>query len=677
MTLRDAPSRPQRPESQVGRTDVVKRLVLGRKLRSAQLHETLLPKRIALPVFASDPLSSVAYSPDEIFLTLSLAGVGAYTYSWKIGLVIAFVMIVVVLSYRQNVQAYQSGGGDYEVAKVNLGGNAGLTVASALLVDYVLTVAVSISSAAQYAATTFAPLRDHQVLVAVAAVLFLTAMNLRGVRESGTAFAIPTYVFMASILGMSALGFAKMLSGTLGDAPSSGFDLLAEEPFVDGLAGVAGAFLLLRAFASGCATLTGVEAIANGVPAFRKPKGRNAATTLLLLGAVATTMALSIVTLANVTGVKIAEDPQQQLILPDGGTVGEDYHQDPVVGQLARVIFDDFSPGFFVVTLATGLILLLAANTAFNGFPVLASVLAKDEYMPRQMTTRGDRLAYSNGVLLLALFSIVLIVAFEAQVTRLIQLYIVGVFVSFTMSQTGMVLHWNRRLRVERESPARRRMQTARTINGIGLSVTGTVLVVVLITKFTHGAWIAILAMGVCFVVMRGIRGHYASVTQELAAVDEDQVLPTRVHAIVLVSKLHKPTLRALAFAKAARPNTLEAVTVASEPRDADQLLEEWDRAGIGIPLKVLHSPYRQVVRPVVDYAKAIQEASPRGVVAVYIPEYVLGHWWERLLHNQSAFRIKSRLLFLPGVTVTSVPYQLRSSSAAAERSEERDGSVW
>ncbi|MFP5252619.1 MAG: APC family permease [Actinomycetes bacterium] len=641
------------------------------------MHETLLPKRIALPVFASDPLSSVAYSPDEIFLTLSLAGIAAYTYSWKIGLVIAFVMIVVVLSYRQNVQAYQSGGGDYEVAQTNLGGNAGLTVASALLVDYVLTVAVSISSAAQYAATTLAPLRDHQVLVAVVAVVFLTAMNLRGVRESGKAFAVPTYVFMASILGMSAFGFAQHLSGTLGEAPSAALGLLPEEGFVDGFTGAAAAFLLLRAFASGCATLTGVEAIANGVPAFRKPKGRNAATTLLLLGVVATTMALSIVTLANLTGVKIAEDPAHQLIGPDGEPVGPDYHQDPVVGQLARTIFDDFGPGFFVVTVATGLILLLAANTAFNGFPVLASVLARDEYMPRQMTTRGDRLAFSNGVLLLALFSIVLIVAFDAEVTRLIQLYIVGVFVSFTMSQTGMVIHWTRRLRVEREPVVRRRMQTARIVNGVGLSVTGTVLVVVLITKFTHGAWIAILAMAICFLVMKGIRRHYASVTRELAAEDADQVLPTRVHAVVLVSKLHKPTLRALAFAKAARPNTLEAVTVAGEQGDADRLLEDWDRAGITIPLKVLHSPYRQVVRPVVEYVRAIQQASPRGVVAVYIPEYVLGHWWERLLHNQSAFRIKSRLLFLPGVTVTSVPYQLRSSSVAAQRSEDADAAIW
>ena len=677
MTSPDTPVRREQPTSRVGRTDIVKRLVLGRKLRSAQMDQTLLPKRIALPVFASDPLSSVAYSPDEIFLTLSLAGLAAYAHSWKVGLSIAFVMIVVVLSYRQNVRAYQSGGGDYEVAKTNLGGNAGLTVASALLVDYVLTVAVSISSAAQYAATTIEPLRDHQVLVAVVAVVFLTSMNLRGVRESGTAFAVPTYVFMAAILGMSAIGFARLLVGTLPDAPSAVLELRPEEHFVDGFTGAAVAFLLLRAFASGCATLTGVEAIANGVPAFRKPKGKNAATTLLLLGVVATTMALSIVTLANVTGVKIAADPERQLLGPGGEPVGREYHQDPIVGQLARTIFDDFTPGFFVVTMATGLILVLAANTAFNGFPVLASVLAKDEFMPRQMTTRGDRLAYSNGVLLLALFSIQLIIAFDAQVTRLIQLYIVGVFVSFTMSQSGMVIHWTRRLRVEREAAARHRMQVARVINSVGLSVTGTVLVVVLVTKFTHGAWISILAMAAVFVVMKGIRRHYASVTEELTVEDADHVLPTRVHAIVLVSKVHKPTLRAVAYARAARPNTLEAVTVASDTTDANRLLTDWDEARIEIPLKVLHSPYRQVVGPVVEYVSAIQKANPRGVVAVYLPEHVLGHWWERLLHNQSAFRIKSRLLFQKGVVITSVPYQLRSSHAAAERKRATDDAVW
>jgi hypothetical protein len=318
----------------------------------------------------------------------------------------------------------------------------------------------------------------------------------------------------------------------------------------------------------------------------------------------------------------------------------------------------------------TGLILILAANTAFNGFPVLASVLAKDEFMPRQMTTRGDRLAFSNGVLVLAGFSVLLIVAFDAEVTRLIQLYIVGVFVSFTASQSGMVIHWTRRLRIERTPAIRRRMQTSRMINGVGLTVTGAVLVVVLITKFVHGAWIAILAMAMAFVLMKGIRTHYSHVTEELSASTEDHFLPTRVHAIVLVSKLHKPSLRALAYAKAARPNVLEAVVVDTDPEATAHLLEEWDQQGIDIPLKVLYSPYRQVVRPVVDYARSIRAASPRGVVAVYIPEYVVGHWWERLLHNQSAFRIKSRLLLAPGVTITSVPYQLRSSEAAsAQRS--------
>ena len=654
------------PDTQVrvGRSDIAKRLLVGRKLRSGQLGETLLPKRVALPVFASDPLSSVAYSPDEIFLTLSLAGVAAYSYSWKVGLAIAFVMIVVVLSYRQNVQAYQSGGGDYEVASRNLGGSAGLTVASALLVDYVLTVAVSISSAAQYAVTTFEPLRGHQVAVAVVAVLFLMAMNLRGVRESGTAFAVPTYLFMVAILGMAGAGFAREFLGDgLPDAPSADLLMLPSESFVDGFTGAAAAFLILRAFASGCATLTGVEAIANGVPAFRKPKGRNAATTLLLLGAVATTMALSIVSLANLTGVQVAEDPERQLRAADGASLGASYHQDPVVGQLARTIFEDFSLGFFFVTTATGVILLLAANTAFNGFPVLASILAKDGFMPRQLTTRGDRLVFSNGVILLAAFSIVLIVAFDAQVTRLIQLYIVGVFVSFTASQTGMVIHWTRRLRLEQDRVARRRMQTARVINSVGLSVTGTVLVVVLVTKFLHGAWIAILAMVVIFLVMKGIHRHYAHVSQELLAVASDQFLPTRVHAVVLVSKLHKPTMRALAYARAARPNTLEAVVVDIDTNQTARLLEQWDAMGVEVPLKVLHSPYRQMVKPVVDYATAIKAANPRGVVAVYIPEYVVGHWWERLLHNQSAFRIKSRLLLVPGVTITSVPYQLRSSA--------------
>jgi amino acid transporter len=648
----------------VGIVDVAKRAVVGRKLRSTQLGETLLPKRIALPVFASDPLSSVAYSPDEIFLVLSVAGVGAYTYSWKIGIFIAFVLLVVVASYRQNVQAYQSGGGDYEVATTNLGSTAGLGVASALWVDYVLTVAVSISSASQYAATVLPATRGHEVLIAVLAVVFLTAMNLRGVRESGTAFAIPTYLFMVSMLAMAAWGFMReFLGGGLPNAPTADLEIIPDEPFMTGLSGLAFAFLLLRAFASGCATLTGVEAIANGVPAFRKPKGRNAASTLLILGAVATTLALSIVILANMINVRVAEDPERQLRLADGSPVGPDYHQEPIVGQLARVIFDDFTVGFFLVTVATGLILMLAANTAFNGFPVLGSILARDGYMPHQLDTRGDRLAFSNGILVLAFFAIVLIVAFDAEVSRLIQLYIVGVFVSFTLSQTGMVRHWTRLLSTTTDRTRRLAMQRSRAINAFGTVVTGTVLIVVLITKFTHGAWIAITAMAVVFVVMRTIRRHYDLVADELDFEESDAMLPSRVHAVVLVGKIHKPTMRALAYARVSRPNTLEALYVEFDKGESAALRERWSELDIPVPLKVISSPYRELVRPVVRYVKEIRKSSPRDVVTVYIPEYVVGRWWEQLLHNQTALRLKGRLLFMPGVMVTSVPYQLRSAS--------------
>jgi amino acid transporter len=653
--------------------DIGKRILIGRKLRSAQLGETLLPKRIALPVFASDPLSSVAYSPDEIFLTLAFAGLASYHFSWKIGIIIAFVMLAVVASYRQNVQAYQSGGGDYEVATVNLGRNSGLTVASALLVDYVLTVAVSISSAAQYAATAIEPLRGHQSAVAIGLVLFLMAMNLRGVRESGTLFAVPTYLFMVAVLGMAAWGFFQYFLGD-GLAPVSSANLTppTESEFEGGFTGLAAAFLLLRAFASGCATLTGVEAISNGVPAMRKPKGRNAATILLLLGGIAVTMALSVITLANLTHVRVSEHPET-LLGPDGLPVGPSYHQDPVIGQLAETIFSGFSPGFYFVTAATGVILVLAANTAFNGFPVLGSILARDGYLPRQLHTRGDRLAFSNGIVLLALFAMVLIIAFDAEVTRLIQLYIVGVFLSFTLSQLGMIRHWTRLLRSETNAGARARMQRSRLINGFGLSVTGTVLIVVLITKFTHGAYIAIIAMCVFFVMMRGIHRHYETVSNEMIVPEEEALtLPSRVHAIVLVSKLHRPTLRALAFAKAARPYVLEAITVDVDRDESEALQAEWDRREIPVPLKRLASPYREITRPILQYVRDIRRQSPRDVVMVYIPEYVVGHWWEHILHNQSALRLKGRLLFTPGVMVTSVPYQLISSQVAEER-QERD----
>jgi len=634
---------------------MLKRLLVGRPFRSDRLQHTLLPKRIALPVFASDALSSVAYAPDEILLTLSIAGAAAYMYSPWIAVAVAVVMITVVASYRQNVHAYPSGGGDYEVATVNLGPRAGLAVASALLVDYVLTVAVSVSSGVANLGSVVPYVATHKVPIAIGAIAVLTAMNLRGIRESGTAFAIPTYGFMIVILGMILTGFVRIF--LVGDdlaAPSADLDIKAE-PGHEHLTTFAYAFLLLRTFSSGCAALTGVEAISNGVPAFKHPKSRNAATTLLWLGVVAISMIVGIVTLARRTGLQFVESPVRQI-----ANLG-DYVQKTVTVQLAETVFGSGSTLVLLVAGMTALILFLAANTAFSGFPVLGSILAQDRYLPRQLHTRGDRLAFSNGILTLAFLACVLVFAFDAEVTRLINLYIVGVFVSFTLSQTGMVRHWNRLLRTERDPKARRRMYRSRSINMFGLTLTGVVLVIVLITKFVLGAWIAIVAMAVIYVVMLGIRKHYDTVSRELAPPDERPMLPSRNHAVVLVSKLHLPTLRALAYARATRPDTLTGVTVNVDDTDTRALQEEWERREIPVPLTVVDSPYREITRPIIDFVKSLRRDSPRDVVTVYIPEYVVGRWWENLLHNQSALRLKGRLLFEPGVMVTSVPWQLKS----------------
>jgi len=657
--------------SLVGVGGLSKRILVGRKLRSSQLGETLLPKRIALPVFASDALSSVAYAPDEVFIMLSVAGASTYVWSWKIGIAVALVMLTVVASYRQNVHAYPSGGGDYEVATVNLGQTAGVTVASALLVDYVLTVAVSVSSGVQNAASALPFINHHETEWACILVVTLAAMNLRGVRESGAWFAIPTYGFMIGVIGMALYAAMRGLGGDLPDVESARLQLDPAPGYEGSIGTAAMIFLLARAFSSGCAALTGVEAISNGVPAFRKPKSRNAATTLLLLGGIAITMLLSIIVLARQMGLKYV-DPNdlERLRNGDGSALPKGFDQHTVIAQIAKAVFSDFPPGFYFVVAMTGIILILAANTAFNGFPVLGSILAKDGFAPRQLGSRGDRLAYSNGILFLAGLAVVLIIAFRAEPTRLIQLYIVGVFVSFNLSQLGMIRHWTRLLRTETDPAERLRMFRSRAINTFGLAMTAVVFVIVLITKFLAGAWIAILAMVVFFVIMKSIRRHYDRVADELVVGDEDPIMPTRVHAIVLVSKLHKPTMRALAFAKATRPNILEAVFVASDQEQSDRLMEEWDQRHIDVPLKVLYSPYREIIRPIVQYAMEIRQHNPRGVVAVFIPEYVVGRWWEQLLHNQTPLRLKGRLLFTPGVMVISVPYQLRGSELAKARED-------
>ncbi|MFG2890685.1 APC family permease [Streptomyces sp. NPDC048248] len=652
-------------------TDVPKRILIGRALRSDKLGETLLPKRIALPVFASDPLSSVAYAPGEVLLVLSVAGVSAYHFSPWIAVAVVVLMFTVVASYRQNVHAYPSGGGDYEVANTNLGPKAGLTVASALLVDYVLTVAVSISSGVENLGSAIPFVVEHKTLCAVGTIVLLTLMNLRGVKESGKLFAIPTYVFVAGVFIMIMWGAIRgLVMGDTMKAPTADYTIHAEQ---GGLAGFALVFLLLRAFSSGCAALTGVEAISNGVPAFRKPKSKNAATTLALMGGLAVTMFCGIIGLAMATDVKMAESPAKDL-LHNGTPVGAGFTQDPVISQVAAAVFGSGSFLFVVLAAATALVLFLAANTAYNGFPLLGSILAQDRYLPRQLHTRGDRLAFSNGIVLLAGAAAVLVYIYGADSTRLIQLYIVGVFVSFTLSQIGMVRHWNRHLLTEKDPAKRRRMHRSRAINAFGATFTALVLVVVLLTKFTHGAWVALLGMVIFFVTMSAIRRHYDRVSDEIAAEDtaDEVVRPSRVHSIVLVSKVHKPTLRAVNYAKLMRSDTLEAVSVDVDQADTKALRAEWERRGMEVPLKVLASPYREITRPIIDYVKSLRRESPRDVVSVYIPEYVVGHWYEHLLHNQSALRLKGRLLFTPGVMVTSVPWQLDSSEAAKKRARKR-----
>ncbi len=639
-------------------TTAAKRLLVGQPFRSDRLSHTLLPKRIALPVFASDALSSVAYAPEEIFATLSIAGLSAFTFSpWITGLV-CFVMLVVVASYRQNVHAYPSGGGDYEVATKNLGPNFGLTVGSALLVDYILTVAVSTASGVANIGSAIAVVGDHPVLFSVLIITLVTAANLRGIRESGTAFAIPVYAFIVAILVMVATGLVRTALGSPMHAESANFTLSGTHDY----AGLALVFLLLRSFSSGSAALTGVEAISNGVPAFRKPKSRNAATTLALMGGLAVTMLIGLVTMAMITHVHLA-GPDVTLV---GAPAG--YYQKTMIAQIAQTVFSGFPIGFYVVSFTTGIILMLACNTAFNGFPVLGSILAQDKFLPRQLHTRGDRLAFSNGIVFLAVIAMVLVVAFKANVSSLIQLYIVGVFVSFTCSQAGMIRHWNRLLRIERDSAIRRRMRRSQTINAIGFCCTATVLVIVLITKFLAGAWIAIVAMVVIYFTMKSIRRHYDRVAVEIAASEDDMVLPSRVHGIVLVSKLHLPTMRALGYARATRPDILEAVTVNVDPEETAKLAQEWDDRQIPVPLKVIDSPFREITRPVLEYVRRARDESPRDVVTVFIPEYVVGHWWEQVLHNQSALRLKGRLLFTPGVMVTSVPWQMSSSDGVELR---------
>ncbi|MFF3609460.1 APC family permease [Streptomyces sp. NPDC002463] len=638
-----------------------KRLLVGRPLDTGRLGETLLPKRIALPVFCSDPLSSVAYATEEILLVLGLGGLAVLHLAWYAAAGIVVLLVVVVASYRQTCYAYPGGGGAYVVSAENLGRRAALTAASALLIDYVMTVAVSVVSGVAAITSAVPSLDGHAVSLSVSFVVVLAWMNLRGVRESGRWFAVPTYAFIAVVYLMFAVAAVRMATGTTIRAESA--DLPVEE--VSAYSGIALVLLALRAFASGCTALTGVEAISNGVPAFAKPKSRNAAMTLAIMGALSATMFFGITVLAMVYEVHVAEDPTELGLAP--GTP-----MSTALAQIGRATFGDWHVLFYALQAVTAGVLVLAANTAFNGFPMLASVLGRDRYAPRQLVHRGDRLVYSNGIVLLALAAIALIVAFDAQLTRLIQLYIIGVFVSFTLSQAGMVKHWRRELAGPSGTGAadRRTIHRRLAINAFGACLTAVVLVIVLITKFTHGAWLVVIAMPLLYAGMKAVRRHYDTVAAEVAVAPGDRPHTlAENHILVLVASVNAPSLRALSYARTLRPDSLTAVTVAEDPAEAEVLRATWEAHGIDVPLRVLSSPYRSIVQPVLRHVRDAPERTGESVVSVVIPEYVVGHWWERSLHNQIALRLKAHLLFMQNVVVIDVPYRLASArELAAER---------
>lgn len=618
-----------------------------------------------MPVFASDMLSSVAYAPDEILLALSLTSLLAVSVAPWVGVAVGAVILVIVACYRLNVRAYPSGGGDYEVASKNLGPRAGLVVAAALLVDYVLTLAVSMTVFAAYITTALPVLAPYRVPIAITGILLITLAGLRGSKATPVLLAIPTYLFLGAVFLTTCVGLLRVGTGDAPQAQTADYTIAHSGVDDELTLGLATVLIVLRAFSSGSVALAGVQTVATAVPAFRKPRGRNAGNTLLLSGLLAALMLTGLTYLASVTGVKYVDDPHLHLVRPDGSVVSAEYEQEPVLAQLAHAVFDTAPVMFYLVVLVAALVLLVAANTAVEGFPGLASRLARDGFLPRQLATKGDRLTFSNGILLLAAAAIVLVIVTRASATLLIQLYLVGVFASFVVGQAGMVLHWNKRLRLAIDHRARLRMRVNRVVNALGCVIATGVLLVVIVSKFLAGAWIAVAAMAALFLVMGAIHRHYRRVAAELAPDAEvgTRTIPSNTHAIVVVNEIDKPTLRALSYARVTRSSQLEAVTVAVDEDAAEALQRQWDEMELPVALTVLDSPYRELVRPLLAHVQAIRRRSPRDLVIVYIPQYIVGRWWEHLLHNQVALKLRNRLLLVPNVVVVSVPWRLRSFS--------------
>ncbi|MGF1647256.1 MAG: APC family permease [Kineosporiaceae bacterium] len=631
--------------------DVPKRMLLGRARSSGEAERTLLPRRLALPVFASDPVSSVAYAGQELVLVLALGGVALLALAPSVALAVCLVVTIVVVSYGQVVRAYPGGGGSYAAASENLGPRAGTVTAASLTVDYVLTVAVSTAAAAQTVVGVLPALRGYELILAIAAVLLVMLVNLRGRREAGWAAMVPVYGFVLVVAVTVAVGLVRAGLGDTPRAPSADLVLADTVPSESWLLLVP---LVLRAFVSGGAALAGVEAISNGTPSFRPPQARNAATTLLVVGAITVALFGGVITLAGVADVRLAPSPCDFANLPDC----ENATQESLLPQLASAVWGAGSAAVPLMVVATVGVLLGAANSAYNGFPLLAAVLANDRYAPRQLAHRGDRLAYTNGIVFLSVAAVLVLLAVTADVSRLVDLYLLGLLLSFTLAQLGMA----RRFRSEAAVATARARRGARgrlALATVAALSTGAVFLVSVVVKIPIGAWATVLAGVGLYLFMRAVRSHYDTVADRLALDDSHETMPARVHAVVLVSRLHKPVLRALAYARATRPATLEAVTVAVEPEAAVAVLEEWERRRIPVPLRVLDAPYREITGPLMTYVTQLRHRHPRDAVTVFVPEYVVGRWWQSFLHNQSTLWLKSRLEAAPGVMVVSVPWLL------------------
>ncbi|UJP11728.1 APC family permease [Microbacterium sp. KUDC0406] len=608
---------------------------------------------MALPIFASDALSSVAYGPQEMLMIMLIGGTAFLTLSPWVAAAVVLLLIVVVLSYRQIIKAYPSGGGDFEVTQKNLGEIPSVIVAAALLVDYILTVSVSIASGVDNIISAVPGLNPVRVELAVGFVILIVIVNLRGVREASAVFAIPTYIFIGSVLVMIISGLARTAFGDAPVAASASYTVHA-----DSLGQAAMVLLILRAFSSGCSALTGVEAVSNGVPAFRMPKIRNAQTTLAMMGSIAACLFAGLTALALISGVQYAENACD-LVGFDCTTP-----QPSLMAQVAAATFGQGSIMFFVIQAATACVLLLAANTAFNGFPLLGSVLAREGYAPKALNTRGDRLVFSNGMILLGIAAVGVLVVFQANLTNLIQLYIIGVFVSFSLGQIGMVKHWRRLARDARTDgvPVPHDVYTGMTVNLVGAIMTVSVLVIVTITKFTHGAWLVFLAIPVLALLMVGVKRYYRDVEHEIAIDDTTHFGSAGDVAIVLVNRLQKPVIKAVDYALAARHDKTVALHVATDPHDGEQLQQEWAEHRIPVPLVIVDSPYRTYAQPVEAYIRKYRDEHGPSVITVYLPQYIVGHWWESVLHNRRARRMANQLMLVHGVTITLVPWLLDSS---------------